>query len=168
MSPKNKLKFLDAISTDLPTTRSAARKANSTTSIISEAAAAAAVTTTSSNATDASTFLSPPPTPASLDPPSLSSAPAPKAHTERSAEVRQQQASATKIKKEFIIRSTERIDDADSFDALAEVFGDVLQWTQLNKTISQEFWKVLKAIQERLANHLTIVPPSFSNLYRRL
>jgi hypothetical protein len=58
------------------------------------------------------------------------------------------------------VQSTERIDDADSFDPLTEVFGDVLQWTQSNKTSSVEFWKVLKAIQERLVNHLTIVRES--------
>lgn len=53
--------------------------------------------------------------------------------------------------------STQRIADAATFDELACVFGDVLQWTEGNKTISVEFGKVLRAIQERLANHLTIV-----------
>ncbi|KAJ7498379.1 hypothetical protein B0H11DRAFT_2226018 [Mycena galericulata] len=72
----------------------------------------------------------------------------------------EQQVAATKLKKEFIVKSTERIDDTASFDALAEVFGDVLQWTQYNKTIIVEFWKDLKAIQEHLVNHLTIVRES--------
>ncbi|KAJ7937776.1 hypothetical protein B0H13DRAFT_1852075 [Mycena leptocephala] len=69
-----------------------------------------------------------------------------------------QQADATRFKKQFITASTQHIEDAATCDELARVFGDVLQWTEGNKTISVEFWKVLRAIQERLANHLTIFP----------
>ncbi|KAJ7679857.1 hypothetical protein B0H17DRAFT_1206361 [Mycena rosella] len=147
---KTKNKFLDAISSDPMSTRSSTRTRRAPTDIVTPAPAAAM----SSMAADPASTLTPPATPTSVDP-SLP-APPPKP-TERSAEAREQQVAATKLKKEFITRSTERIDDADSFDALAEVFGDVLQWTQFNKTISVEFWKVLKAIQERLVNHLTIV-----------
>ncbi|KAK6987822.1 hypothetical protein R3P38DRAFT_2805289 [Favolaschia claudopus] len=48
----------------------------------------------------------------------------------------------------------------DSFDALALVFGDVLKWLHSSGAITQEFWKVLSAIQERLVNHVTIVRES--------
>ncbi|KAJ7692479.1 hypothetical protein B0H17DRAFT_1283761 [Mycena rosella] len=153
---KTKNKFLDAISSDPMSTRSSTRTRRVPTDIVMPAPAAA----TSSIAADPASTLTPPATPTSVDP-SLSTLPAPPPKpTERSAEAREQQVAATKLKKEFITRSTEHIDDVDSFDALAEVFGDVLQWTQFNKTISVEFWKVLKAIQEHLVNHLTIVRES--------
>ncbi|KAJ7478859.1 hypothetical protein B0H11DRAFT_1916542 [Mycena galericulata] len=80
----------------------------------------------------------------------------------RSQFAKDQLAEATRFKKESIKASTQRIEDATTFDDLARVFGDVLQWTEGNKTISVEFGKVLRAIQERLVNHLTIVQQSAS------
>ncbi|KAJ7678397.1 hypothetical protein B0H17DRAFT_1206851 [Mycena rosella] len=115
---------------------------------------------TSSERADPAVTLTSPATPTSVDVPLPDPSAPPLKPTEHSAEARGQQATATKLKKELITKSTEHIDDADSFDVLAEVLGDVLQWTQLNKTISVEFWKVLEVIQECLANHLTIVRES--------
>ncbi|KAJ7660991.1 hypothetical protein B0H17DRAFT_1212419 [Mycena rosella] len=158
MSGKHKKEFLDAIASNTPAI--ATRSSTCTRPSAADGESSAAGAATSSERADPAVTLTPPATPTSVDVPlPASSAPPPKP-TERSAEAREQQATATKLKKEFITKSTERIDDVDSFDVLAEVFGDVLQWTQLNKTISVEFWKVLKAIQERLANHLTIVRES--------
>ncbi|KAJ7648831.1 hypothetical protein B0H17DRAFT_1147948 [Mycena rosella] len=114
---KTKNKFLDAISSDPMSTRSSTRTRRVPTDIVMPAPAAA----TSSIAADPASTLTPP-----LRPPR-----------------KEQQVAATKLKKESY-----EIDgahyDVDSFDALAEVFGDVLQWTQFNKTISVEFWKVLE------------------------
>ncbi|KAJ7509189.1 hypothetical protein B0H11DRAFT_1901329 [Mycena galericulata] len=80
-----------------------------------------------------------------------------KVHDHWGNATKDQQAEATRFKKEFIATSTQRIEDAASFDDLAGVFGDVLKWTEGSKAISVEFGKVLRAIQERLVNHLTIL-----------
>ncbi|KAJ7669781.1 hypothetical protein B0H17DRAFT_1183817 [Mycena rosella] len=122
---------------------------------------ACAAAATSSIATDPASTLTPLATPTSVDP-SLSTLPAPPPEpTERSAEAREQQVAATKLSsRRSSSRDRRSASTMRTLSTLAEVFGDVLQWTQFNKTISVEFWKVLKVIQERLVNHLTIVRES--------
>ncbi|KAJ6513529.1 hypothetical protein DFH09DRAFT_1433254 [Mycena vulgaris] len=106
---------------------------------------------------DAASTTQPPPHPTAnlSDPPPTSST-----KPTRSQSAKDQQAEAACFKKKFIATSTQLIEDAASFDELAHVFGNVLQWTEGNKTISVEFGKVLRANQERLVNHLTIVRES--------
>ncbi|KAJ7506352.1 hypothetical protein B0H11DRAFT_1903733 [Mycena galericulata] len=105
-------------------------------------------------------LAAPVPSPSDPSPIANLSVPAPSLNpgsNPRSQATKDQQAEATRFKKEFIATSTQRIEDAVSFDDLAGVFGDVLKWTEGSKAISVEFGKVLRAIQERLVNHLTIL-----------
>lgn len=148
-----KKSFLDAISTDPPATRSSTRSASSS----------APIAPASTLPPPAGPSQSPTPITAPSDLAATNcsdSTSPPSAKPTRSQSAKDQQAEAARFKKQFITTSTERIEDATSFDELACVFGDVLQWTEGNKTISVEFGKVLRAIQERLVNHLTIVRES--------
>ncbi|KAJ6536513.1 hypothetical protein DFH09DRAFT_1324538 [Mycena vulgaris] len=157
---KKKKSFLAAIASDPPATHALTCSASSSSPIVTVTSAPPVVLASQSSL--------PTPSPDSTanhsDPPPTSST-----KSTRLQSAKDQQAEAARFKKEFITTSTQLIEDAASFDQLARVFGDVLHWTEGNKTISVEFGKVLRAIQERLVNHLTIVcesetTTSFSSL----
>ncbi|KAK7034822.1 hypothetical protein R3P38DRAFT_2911685, partial [Favolaschia claudopus] len=163
---KDKNKFLAAISTDSrprPTTRKtkAAAEAVQLAAVSADnSAATSSSTTVTAVAATTSPVLPPSPiSPVAVDHPPAPSKP-PLERAGRTTQSKQLQAEALRAKKEFLSSSRVRVDDADSFDALAVVFGDVLKWLHSSGAITQEFWKVLSAIQERLVNHVTIVRES--------
>ncbi|KAK7007161.1 hypothetical protein R3P38DRAFT_2793033 [Favolaschia claudopus] len=162
MSGKNKKnKFLAAISSD-PPRRAARLQANSSKAsdnVVEGSHGSDATSSPAATVSESLASLLAPSTPTTTSPSAPAPKPAPK-RAEKTTEAKLQQAEALRFKKEFLSNSRERVETADSFDALAGVFGDVLKWLQSNSAITQEFWKVLSTIQERLANHVTIVRES--------
>ncbi|KAJ7930171.1 hypothetical protein B0H13DRAFT_1859003 [Mycena leptocephala] len=165
VSKSKKKSFPDAIATDRPNTRAATRSISSTTPmghrvcchLTGRDHGLVIVSFVTRRFSRYST--------ANQDPvvqsvgPSTSTAKAP-----RSQSAKDQQADATRFKKDFITASTQRIEDAATFDELARFFGDVLQWTEGNKTISVEFGKhPLKPCESHPVNPYSTVVVEHAN-----